>query len=318
MSSEDTPRFSERTDMGPARDVVGYGRHVPAVRWPNGARVALNLCLNWEEGSESSMIAGDGRNEGLAEIPYFMEPQYRDLAVESVYEYGSRAGIWRLARLFDQLDVPVTMFGAAVALERNPEVAAWVRERGHEVCSHGWRWEEVWKLSKDEERAHIREAVRSIEETTGSRPVGWYCRYGPSIHTRELLVEEAGFEYDSDAYNDDLPYYREVSGKQHLVVPYSFTYNDGKFVQAQGVSDPSSFFDLLKHGFDYLWEEGETHPRMMSIGLHPRLVGQAARTSGLRDFLRYAQDKGDVWIATRAEIARWWAQNHHTFERTSA
>ncbi|MCR4514055.1 polysaccharide deacetylase family protein [Aeromicrobium sp. 50.2.37] len=318
MSDADTPRFTERDDMGPARDVVGYGRDVPTVSWPGGARVALSLCLNWEEGSESSLIAGDGRNEGLAEIPYLIEPQYRDLAVESVYEYGSRAGIWRLQRLFDSLDVPVTLFGAAVAFERNPEVAAWVRERDHEVCSHGWRWEEVWRLGRETERAHIREAVRSIEETCGRRPVGWYCRYGPSIHTRELLVEEGGFEYDSDAYNDDLPYYKEVTGTQHLVLPYSFTYNDGKFVQAQGVSSPSDFFDLLRTGYDYLWEEGATHPRMMSIGLHPRLIGQAARTSALRDFLRYVQDKGDVWITRRMDIARHWAAHHPPTDRKTA
>ena len=287
------PVFRESDGPGPRRDVVGYGRHVPKVTWPEGARVAVSIVLNWEEGSEYSKIAGDGRNEGLAEIPYVMEPEYRDLAAESVYEYGGRAGVWRLQRLFDEFRVPVTFFGAAMAFERNPEVAAYLREAGHEPCCHGWRWEEVWTLSRDEEREHMLEAIRSIERTCGTRPLGWYCRYGPSVNTRELLVEEGGFVYDSDAYNDDLPYYTEVGGRRHLIVPYSFTYNDGRYVLPQGFSDPSSFFDQCRRGLDYLWDEGATHPRMMSIGLHSRWAGQAGRTSGLRDFIEYAKEKGD-------------------------
>jgi peptidoglycan/xylan/chitin deacetylase (PgdA/CDA1 family) len=307
------PVFRESDGPGPRRDVVGYGRHVPQVRWPEGARVAVSLVLNWEEGSEYSKIAGDGRNEGLAEIPYVMEPEYRDLAAESVYEYGARAGVWRLQRLFDEFRVPVTFFAAAVAFERNPEVAAYLKEAGHEPCCHGWRWEEVWTLSRDEEREHMLEAIRSIERTCGERPLGWYCRYGPSVNTRELLVEEGGFVYDSDAYNDDLPYYTEVGGERHLIVPYSFTYNDGRYVLPQGFSDPSSFFDQCRRGLDVLWEEGATHPRMMSIGLHSRWAGQAARTSGLRDFIEYAREKGDVWFARRIDIANWWNEHHEEF-----
>ncbi|UGS39103.1 polysaccharide deacetylase family protein [Capillimicrobium parvum] len=308
------PRFSEQDGPGPRRDVVGYGRHVPKVTWPGGARVAVNIALNWEEGSEYSKIAGDGRNEGLAEIPYTMDPEYRDLAAESVYEYGARAGVWRLQRLFEQFGIPITFFGAAVAFERNPEVAAWLKEAGHEPCCHGWRWEEVWTLSREEEREHMLEAIRSIERTCGERPRGWYCRYGPSVNTRELLVEEGGFVYDSDAYNDDLPYYTEVAGTRHLIVPYSFTYNDGRYVLPQGFSDPSSFFDQCRRGFDYLWEEGATHPRMMSIGLHSRWAGQAGRTSGLRDFIEYALEKGDVWFTRRLDIANWWNEHHEEFE----
>lgn len=299
---------------GGRRDFVGYGRNPPRVRWPGDARVALNFVINYEEGSESSHPAGDGRNEaGLAEIPYAMGREYRDLAAESVYEYGSRAGIWRLQRLFDRYDFKVTFFAAAVALERNPEVGAWIRERGHEPCSHGWRWEEVWRLSREQERDHIRWAVDSIAKTCGERPRGWYCRYGPSVHTRELLVEEGGFEYDSDAYNDDLPYFTEVGGKRHLVVPYSLTYNDAKFSMPPGYAHPGDFFELCRRGLDYLWEEGSTHPRMMSIGLHPRLVGQAARTHPLREFIDYARAKGGVWFATRLEIARWWTAHHASF-----
>ncbi len=232
-----------------------------------------------------------------------------------MYEYGSRAGVWRVLRLFDKYGIQITFFVTAVALERNPEVAVWLRESGHEPCSHGWRWEEVWTLSRDEEKAHIDAAVKSIEESCGERPRGWYCRYGPSVHTRDLVVEEGGFVYDSDAYNDDLPYYVEVGGKQHLILPYSLTYNDARFVLAQGHSSPDSFLDQLKRGLDYLWEEGETHPRMMSIGLHPRLIGQAGRTSALRDFIEYAGNKGGVWFARRIDIANWWNEHHLEFER---
>ncbi len=299
---------------GPPRDFVGYGRNVPKVVWPNEARVAVNLVINYEEASEVH-LAADGRNEAaLGELPYVMDPRYRDLAIESVYEYGSRAGIWRLQRLFEAKKIPVTFFAAAVALERNPEVAAWLRDTEHEACSHGWRWEEMWLLSREEEKAHLQAAIRSFEATCGRRPLGWYCRYGPSVHTRELLVEEGGFVYDADAYNDDLPYYVEVQGKRHLVVPYSFTYNDARFVMAPGYGGPSDFFDLLKHGLDQYWVEGATHPRMMSIGLHPRLVGQAARSHALAEFLNYAQAKGGVWFATRLDIANWWHEHHGEFE----
>lgn len=302
-----------RTVAGPARDFVGWGRHVPQVVWPDGARVAVNFVINYEEGSEVQAGA-DGRNETiLGEMALGLEPEYRDLALESVYEYGSRAGIWRLQRLFDGHGIPATVFAGAVAVERNPEVAAWLRDSEHEICSHGWRWEEVWRLSREEEREHIAAAIASFEATCGRRPRGWYCRYGPSVHTRDLLVEEGGFEYDSDAYNDDLPYHVEVNGIRHLVVPYTFTYNDARFVTGTGYGSPGDFLDNLKRGFDQLWSEGETHPRMMSIGLHPRLVGQASRAHALDEFVRHARSMGNVWFATRLEIARWWQEHHATF-----
>lgn len=308
-------KIPENDVPGPPRDFIGHGRDIPKVTWPNQARVAVNLVINYEEGSEVH-LAADGRNEGaLGEIPYVMDPAYRDLAMESVYEYGTRAGIWRLQRLFDRADIPVTFFAAAVALERNPEVAAWIRDSAHEVCSHGWRWEEMWLLSRDEERAHLHAAIKSFEETCGRRPKGWYCRYGPSVNTRELLVEEGGFAYDADAYNDDLPYHVDVLGKRHLIVPYTFTYNDARFSMAPGYGGPSDFFDLLKRGLDTYWEEGATHPRMMSIGLHPRLIGQAARSSALAEFIDHAQNKGGVWFATRLEIAEWWEAHHAGFDQ---
>ena len=204
--------FVDQDVPGPRRDYVGYGRHVPKVRWPDDARVAVNLVLNYEEGSEYTHPAGDGQNDVLTEIPYVMDPAYRDLAAESVYEYGARAGVWRVQRLVDGLGLPITFFAAATALERNPEVAAWLREAGHEPCSHGWRWEEVWRLGRETERQHMLWAIESFEETVGQRPLGWYCRYGPSVHTRELLVEEGGFVYDADAYNDDSPISRRCWG----------------------------------------------------------------------------------------------------------
>jgi peptidoglycan/xylan/chitin deacetylase (PgdA/CDA1 family) len=242
-----------------------------------------------------------------------MDPQYRDLCAESVFEYGSRAGIWRVERMLTQYKIPITFFACAVALERNREVGAWLREAGHEPCCHGWRWEEVWRLSRQEEAEHIRLAIDSIKETCGERPLGWYCRYGPSVNTRELIVEEGGFIYDSDAYNDDLPYFVDVKGKQHLVVPYSMTYNDGKFGLLPAYGSPADFLDNLKRGLDQLWDEGASHPRMMSIGLHPRLIGQASRIHALREFIEYALKKGGVWFCRRIDIARWWLDHHAEF-----
>jgi len=301
---------------GPKRNFVGHGRNLPKVVWPDGAMVAVNLVVNYEESSEYSIPAGDGRNEGLAEINYVMSPEYRDLAAESVYEYGSRAGSWRLLRLFDEYGVKATYFACAVALERNPEVGRWIRESGHEPCSHGWRWEEHWLLDRETERQHIRWAIESIEQTCGERPLGWYCRYSPSVNTRELVVEEGGFVYDADAYNDDLPYFVEVKGKRHLVVPYTLTYNDGRYVLPQGYGGPADFFDTCRRGLDELRREGQAgYPKMMSIGLHSRWAGQAGRTSALREFIEYALEKGDVWFARRIDIARWWLAHHEEFER---
>jgi peptidoglycan/xylan/chitin deacetylase (PgdA/CDA1 family) len=300
---------------GPRRNLVGYGRRQPKVVWPNGAKVAVNLVVNYEEGSEYSKPAGDGRNEGLAEIPYVMDPEHRDLCAESVYEYGSRAGIWRLMRLFDEYGVKVTFFACAVALERNPEVGRWLSESQHEPCSHGWRWSEHWTFSREEEAQRIRWAIDAIERTCGERPLGWYCRYGPSVNTRELVVEEGGFVYDADAYNDDLPYFTEVNGNRHLVVPYTLTYNDGRYILPQGYASPGDFFDYCRRGLDEYRREAEAgHPKMMSIGLHPRWAGQAARTSGLRQLIEHGLELGDVWFARRIDIARWWLDHHHEWE----
>jgi peptidoglycan/xylan/chitin deacetylase (PgdA/CDA1 family) len=240
-----------------------------------------------------------------------MGSQYRDLSVESTYEYGSRAGIWRLLRLIDEYDVSCTFYACAVALERNPEVASYLRDSAHDFISHGWRWEEHWLLDRDTERQHMQWAIESFQQTLGERPIGWYCRYGPSVHTRELVVEEGGFLYDSDAYNDDLPYFTNVNGTHHLVVPYSLTYND-----LQGDKSPDDFADFCKRAIDELWLEGDRgYPKMMSIGLHPRLIGQAGRVSALREIIEHGRDKGSVWFARRNDIAHWWLDHHGEFER---
>jgi peptidoglycan/xylan/chitin deacetylase (PgdA/CDA1 family) len=289
----------------PGRDYIGYGPNPPSVQWPNGARLALNFVINYESGSERSFAAGDNRNESVGEMPRSVDPATRDLALESVYEYDSRAGVYRLFRLFDRFNVKCTVFAAAMALEVNPYVGRWIGEGGHEACGHGWRWEEPSQYSREEERSRILRAVDSFEKTTGQRPVGWLSRWNPSPHTRELLVEEGGFIYDSDAYNDDLPYYVDVHGKSFLILPYTAVHNDARFFFG-GYSSPTDFLDYCIRGLDYLWEEGASVPRMMSIGIHGRWAGQPSRASALREFIEYAREKGDVWFARRCDIARWW------------
>jgi allantoinase len=290
---------------GPDRNLVGYGRTPPRGSWPGSATVALSIVLNIEEGSERTPLEGDTRAEGLSEVPRAIEPGMRDLATESVYEYGSRVGVFRLLHLFDRMGTTATMFAAAQALERNPDAAAWLAESPHEICAHGYRWAEAWTMGRSEEAAAISRAVESIRRTCGERPVGWYSRWMPSIHTRELLVREGGFLYDSDAYNDDVPYYVTVDGHSHLVLPYSITYNDSFYSYGQ-LGGPADFVDYLTRALTYLAEEGDGVPRMMSVGLHPRLSGQAARTSAVAEFLGFAQSRTDVWIATREQIARYW------------
>lgn len=293
------------------RDLIGYGRNVPLFTWPEGERVIINFVLNYEEGAEYSIPSGDGRQEGFTEydsVP--MAPIYRDLAAESVYEYGSRAGIWRLSRLFDAFNIKITVSACALALARNPAVADWIAESGHETMAHGWRWSELWLMSRDEEREEIRRAVAEITRLTGERPYGWNSRYGPSVNTRELLVEEGGFLYDSDAYNDDIPYSTTVKATQHLIIPYTKLYNDTRFVLAQGFSSPNDFFETCAQGLDYLYEEGLEHPKMMSIGIHARIMGQAARAAGLRKFIEYALDKPGVSFMRRVDIAKWWRKNY--------
>jgi allantoinase len=293
------------------RDLIGYGRTPPQADWPDGARVALNFVLNVEEGSEYSVGNGDGFSEAtLTEVAESWVPRgERDLAAESMFEYGSRVGVWRVLRLFRERGLPLTVFGCAMAIERNPELGAAIREAGYDVCCHGWRWVEHYRLSEAEEREHIARAVASLQRTVGERPLGWYCRYGPSVNTRRLLVEEGGFLYDSDTYNDELPYYVEVGGKPHLVVPYSLTNNDMKYGRG-GLSIPADYTSMHVDAFDFLYAEGATTPKMMSVGLHARLVGHPARAAGLARFLDHVMRHRDAWVCRRIDIARHWRARH--------
>jgi putative urate catabolism protein len=294
------------------RDLVGYADRRPNPRWPGGARIAVQFAINYEEGSEYTVADGDDRTElGLAEAPGGRVPAgIRDLAFESMYEFGSRVGIWRLFRLFGERRMPVTVFAAALALERNPRVAEAIAEAGYDVCCHGWRWEEQFRLSEDEERERIARAVASIARTTGERPAGWYCRYGPSEATRRLLVEEGGFLYDSDAYNDELPYWVEVSGRRHLVVPYTMDANDMKFTVPGGIGSAVDFEAYLKAAFNQLYDEGAEAPGLLSIGLHPRIAGRPARARALAGFLDHILGHDRVWVCRRIDVARHWHAEH--------
>ena len=297
---------------GPSRDLIGYGPTPPHAGWPDGARVAVNFVINVEEGSEYAIAEGDGRNEfGLAEADGGrVPPGSRDLAMETMYEYGSRVGIWRLFRLFQARRLPLTAFACALALERNPQIAEEIAARDYDVCCHGWRWIEHFTLTAMEERGQIARAVGSIARTTGKPPRGWYCRYGPSVNTRRLLVEHGGFLYDSDAYNDELPYWTEDFGRPHLVVPYTLDCNDVKFASRGNIATGDQFFSYLKAGFDVLWAEGAERPRMMSVGLHPRLIGRPSRAAGLARFLDYLLERDKVWVCRRLDIARHWIERY--------
>jgi len=294
------------------RELIGYGEHPPDPQWPGGARLAVQIVMNYEEGSEYSIPDGDESSETyLTEVPgASLGPHKRDLIVESVYEYGSRAGFWRLMRAFKARDIPITVFGAALALERNPEAARAIREAGYEVCAHGWRWVGFQNMSEEQERAEMKRAVASIERTIGERPYGWYCRYAPSENTRRLVVEEGGFLYDSDAYDDDLPHWVNVSGKNHLVIPYTLDVNDMKFSVPPGFTASSGYFEYMKDTFDVLYREGKSQPKMMSVGLHARLAGRPGRTAALEHFLDYVLEHKHIWVCKRIDIARHWIANH--------
>jgi peptidoglycan/xylan/chitin deacetylase (PgdA/CDA1 family) len=287
------------------RDMVGYGRAPEGLAWPEGARVVVNVVLVYEEGSEYSVRWGDDRNDGWGEYADAgVEPPALDPGTESHYEYGSRAGVWRLARIFDAAQIPVTVSAAAVALELNPGVAEWMREHGHDLLGHGWRWIEPWQLSRDEEREQLHRAIETFERVLGERPLGWNCRSWPSQHTRELLIEEGGFLYDSDGSADDLPYYTRASGVPFLVLPYSKTYNDSRYLMNPGFASPRDFLDTLTMGIDELARD--ERPSMMTVAVHARWSGQAARAAAMRAFLEHAASVEGVRFMRRIDIARWW------------
>ncbi len=293
--------------MTRARDLAGYGPNPPDITWPNGARLALNFVMNVEEGSEYTLADGDPASEAaLIEVRATRVPRGdRDLASESMYEYGSRVGFWRLHHLFTDRALPLTVFACAVALERTPQIAAAIAATDWDICAHGWRWEEHYRLDPATEAEHITRAHASITQTLGRAPRGFYCRYSASMATRELLVRHGGFDYDSDAYNDELPYWTQVGGRAHLVVPYTMVNNDAKFL-AGDVFSARDFADFLIDGFDVLLAEADRWPRMMSVGLHPRVIGHPGRLAGLLRFLDHVQGRGDVWICGRAALADHW------------
>lgn len=295
----------------PERNFVGYGDNPPDPKWPGRARLALNFVLNYEEGSEYSIGDNDGVSDnGLIEIQGSPVPRgERDLAAESMFEYGSRVGFWRLMRIFRERDLPMTIYACALALERNPAAAEAIKAAGHDMCCHGWRWIEHFKLTEDQEREHIRLAVESLKRTLGDRPFGWYCRHGPSVNTRRLVVEEGGFLYDSDTYNDELPYYVMVGDKPQLVIPYTLTNNDLKWATGT-LGTGADFYEYLKESFDFLYEEGASQPKMMNVGMHMRLLGHPGRAAGLARFLDYVKSKPDVWVCKRLDIARHWLDVH--------
>jgi putative urate catabolism protein len=311
--------MSSNTPTGYPRDLAGYGRDAPDPRWPGGARVALQFVLNFEEGGENSILHGDVASEAFLTDVLGAQPWrgQRHMNVESMFEYGSRAGFWRLWRIFTARNIPVTVFGVASALARNPHVVAAMREAGWEIACHGLKWIDYKDFSRDDEAAHMREAIRLHIEATGERPFGWYTGRS-STHTLGLVVADGGFLYSSDSYADDLPYW--VSGPNktpHLIIPYTLDANDMRFINPQGFANGDAFFAYLRDSFDLLYREGEHAPKMMSIGLHCRLAGRPGRAAGLMRFLDYIAGFDRVWIATRLDIAHHWYREHHHLGATA-
>jgi allantoinase len=301
------------------RDLAGYGRNPPHPRWPGDARVAVQFVLNYEEGGENCVLHGDPASEQfLSEIIGAPAFAARHMSMESIYEYGSRAGFWRIWREFDRRRLPLTVFGVGMALLRNREAVAAMRESDWEICSHGWRWIHYQDVDEDTEREHVRLAVAAIAEVAGAPPAGWYTGRD-SPNTRRLIVEHGGFLYDADYYGDDLPFWMRVTRSDgttvpHLVVPYTLDCNDMRFATPQGFHSGQQFFEYLRDSFDVLYREadpdGENAPKMMSIGLHCRLVGRPGRFAGLARFLDHIQRHDRVWITRRVDIARHWIANH--------
>jgi putative urate catabolism protein len=299
-------------DAGYPRDLRGYGRNPPDPRWPGNASVAVQFVVNFEEGGENNILHGDRASEAflsdvLGAQPW---PGQRHANIESMFEYGSRAGFWRLWRMFTERKLPVTVFGVATALARNGDAVAAMREAGWEIASHGLKWIEYKDFPEADERAHILEAIRIHTEVAGERPLGFYqgrC----STHTTRIVMEEGGFLYSSDSYADDLPYWIEGPRGPHLIVPYTLDANDMRFATAQGFNSGDQFFAYLKDSFDMLYEEGRAGaPKMMSVGLHCRLVGRPGRAAALARFLDYVQAKSGVWLCRRVDIARHWQATH--------
>jgi len=292
------------------RDMIGYGSEELKVVWPNNARIAVQIVLNYEEGAESCILNGDKNSEiFLSEIIGAKPIKGRHINMESLYEYGSRAGFWRLHKLFQENNIPITVFGVGMALEKNPDICKAIKDVGYEVASHGWRWIDYQNIKKSEEKKHMKLAIQTHKQIFGERPNGWYTgRCSPN--TRDLVMEDGGFLYDSDSYNDDLPYWETRGKKKQLIIPYTLDNNDMRFVTNQGFNTGDHFFTYLKDSFDTLYEEGKTSPKMMSVGLHCRIIGKPGRIQSLKKFLDYILKHEDVWLCKRIDIAKHWIKNY--------
>ena len=303
------------------RDLVGYGRHPPHADWPGGARIAVQFVLNYEEGGENSVLHGDaGSEQFLSEIIGAAAYPARHLSMESIYEYGSRVGGWRILDEFARRDLPLTVFGVAMAMQRHPEFVRACLTAGHEIASHGWRWIHYQNIDEASERAHLETAVAIHRELTGSAPLGWYTGRD-SPNTRRLVVEHGGFEYDSDYYGDELPFWTEVEcgdgeRRAHLVVPYTLDCNDMRFATPQGFNCATQFFDYLRDSIDVLYAQGEESPRMLSVGMHCRLLGRPGRFIALQRFLDHIGRHERVWVCRRIDIARHWKRRHPWLPRS--
>ncbi len=294
-----------------SRDLKGYGPKPPHPRWPDNARLALQIVLNYEEGGENCLLHGDSASEAfLSEITNAEAREgVRHMSMESLYEYGSRVGVWRLKKLFDQYKIPVTVFAVGMAVERHPEPVQALHAAGHEICSHGYRWIDYQHIDEATERDHMQRAIRALKDATGERPLGWYTgRTSPN--TRSLVVEEGGFLYDADDYSDELPFWDHQHGKPQLVIPYTLDANDMRYATSQGFNCGTQFLQYLKDTFDVLYAEGVESPKMMSVGLHCRISGRPGRFAALEAFLRYARSHDDVWFCRRVDIARHWHEFH--------
>ena len=290
--------------------MIGYGYNDFKVVWPNNARLAVQIVLNYEEGAENCVLNGDKQSEVfLSEIIGAQPIKGRHINMESLYEYGSRRGFWRIHKLFQEKKIPITIFGVGMALEKNPEICKAIKNSDYEVASHGWRWIDYQNIKKSEEKKHMKLAIQAHKKIFGERPQGWYTgRCSPN--TRDLVFEDGGFLYDSDSYSDDLPYWEVRNKKKQLIIPYTLDNNDMRFATNQGFNTGDHFFTYLKDSFDALYEEGKTNPRMMSVGLHCRLIGKPGRIQSLKRFLDYITKHEDVWICKRIDIAKHWIKNY--------
>ena len=293
-----------------SRDFVGYGSKGKKISWPNEAKLALQFVLNYEEGGENSVLNGDKYSETfLSEIIGAKAIKGRHISMESIYEYGSKAGFWRLDKLFKENKIPVTIFGVGLALKQNPEVCNAIKNGDYEIAAHGYRWIDYQDIKKSVEKKHMQQAIKIIKDIFGSRPSGWYTgRCSPN--TRDLVFEDGGFLYDSDSYSDDLPYWGERGKKKQLIVPYTLDNNDMRFATNQGFNTGDHFYNYLKDSFDVLYEEGKTSPKMMSVGLHCRLIGRPGRIQSLKRFIDYVSKFDDIWICKRVDIAKHWIKNY--------